>query len=452
MTPIVGPIEQFDLPDGAKAPLFVVKFDADGLCTTPKTKTSLIDAIQGGAFTDLYLLSHGWNTTPKSAIATYREWTAGLLDQAQAHPIGRKYRPAFVGVVWPSVWIVPWWERGPQIGAAGADVEDERDDAMILELARYVGEADRERFYALTQAERLDDDEAREFITLLGRLHGHGDDDVGEDDGPAVDALLASWDRIAQSSGPSPFVPDDEEEPAVIRPGGDNEPEAAGAVGRAPLDAIRLFSVFQMKDRAATVGGKGVAALLRDLLAASGERPDRAAVRFHLVGHSFGAKVMLSAICSGPEPDRPVNSLLLLQPAINQYGLADAGQVPQRAQPGGYNTALTRVAQPILSTFTNKDAPLRLFFHIALQRDRDLGELRIAGDEPPSIYAAMGGYGPRGVASMGTIDIPAPGTDYPLGPGEPEVYALRAHSVILGHGDVGKPATYWALHALVRAS
>ena len=76
----------------------------------------------------------------------------------------------------------------------------------------------------------------------------------------------------------------------------------------------------------------------------------------------------------------------------------------------------------------------------------------MAGDEAPSDYAAMGGYGPRGVASMSTIDMPAPGADYPLGRDGPEVCALRAHARIGGHSDVGNDATYWALYALVRAS
>jgi hypothetical protein len=392
MGSIAGPLDQYDLPGGEKFPFYVIKFDKEGLCVTPQTRASLADALRNGAYTDLYLFSHGWNNTPKDAIETYRRWIKGYqsLRALGAYAIDRPYRPVLAGVVWPSVWIVPWWERGPKI-AGGVPVEDEREDAMVRELAEYVPAGKRERFYALTQAAQLDEDEAREFITMLRSLHGDGDDDIGEAEGPTVDGLLASWARLGRSGGETAFVPEEDDAAVVVGTAGPTltEPEAAGRIGRAPVDGVRLFSVWQMKDRAATVGGNGVAVLLRDLMAASAGRPDRPAARTHLIGHSFGAKVLLSAICNPGDLDRPVSSLLLLQPAINQYGLAD--HVPHRAGPGGYHPALARVSQPILSTFSNRDVPLRTFFHLALQRDEDLGEAQIAGDEPPSDYAAMGG-------------------------------------------------------------
>ncbi len=58
--------------------------------------------------------------------------------------------------------------------------------------------------------------------------------------------------------------------------------------------------------------------------------------------------------------------------------------------------ALDRVFRPILCTFSQHDAPLHRFFHLILRRDQDLGEMQIAAaGEPPSRFAALGGYGPR---------------------------------------------------------
>ena len=453
MSPIVGPLDYYDLPDGTNAPFYVIKFDRRGTCVTPRAQVSLADALRDGSVTDLYLFSHGWNNSPAGAIATYRHWIGGYqkLGSRGPYSVGRDYRPVLVGVVWPSVWIVPWWERGPKI-AGGVSVEDERTDAMLGELAEYVPAGDRERFYALAESPQLSEDEARDFIVMLSSLYGRGDDDVSEATGPTVDGLLASWDQLARAGVRTEFVPEDETAAVIVGTGAPAEPDPAGAVARAPVDGIRLFSVWQMKDRAATVGGNGVAGLLRDLLAASARRSARPAARTHVIGHSFGAKVLLSALCSrdAPELDRPVDSLLLLQPAVNQYGLAD--HVPGRVEPGGYHMALDRVAQPILSTFSNQDVPLRRFFHLALRRSEDLGEARIAGDEPPSEYAAMGGYGPRGVHSLGIIDMLSPGSDYLLGSNAPELYGVRSHDKIGGHGDISNDAAYWALSSLVRAS
>jgi hypothetical protein len=70
---------------------------------------------------------------------------------------------------------------------------------------------------------------------------------------------------------------------------------------------------------------------------------------------------------------------------------------PAKERPGGYRRALDRVFRPILCTFSQHDAPLHRFFHLILRRDKDLGEMKIAAaGEPPSRFAALGGYGPRG--------------------------------------------------------
>jgi hypothetical protein len=64
-----------------------------------------------------------------------------------------------------------------------------------------------------------------------------------------------------------------------------------------PRNILRLLSLYQMKDRAGTVGTNGVADLLRRMLGATG-------AGMRVCGHSFGAKVMLSALCA------PVQSIL----------------------------------------------------------------------------------------------------------------------------------------------
>jgi hypothetical protein len=440
---IVGPLESFELPDGTKVPFYVIKFDKRGKCVTPKSRNHLEHRLADGAFTDVHLFSHGWNNTPKDAIEAYRKWISGyrrLLNDG-GHSFGRPYRPIVVGVVWPSVWIVPWWERGPKIAA---DIEDTVDDAMIAELIEYVPEADHELFYALAESETLDDDEARRFLELVGPLYKAGDSDIEEEDGPSVDALLAAWTSLALESKGEEEKPTGDDA-VLVGAGAGGEAQAAGAVGRAPVDGIRMLSVWQMKDRAGTVGGNGVADLLRRMMNATGGR-------IHLIGHSFGCKVLLSAICSPKHANlpRPVNSLLLLQPAINQYGMADS--IKQTGKGGGYNSALDRVAQPILATFTKDDSALRRFFHLALRRNTDIGEVKVAADEPPSDYAAMGGYGPNGVESLEVIDMQPPGSAYELDGDVPEVYSVRSHGKITGHSDISNDFTYWALYSLVNSS
>ena len=95
--------------------------------------------------------------------------------------------------------------------------------------------------------------------------------------------------------------------------------------------------------------------------------------------------------------------------------------------------------------------PLTRFFHLALVRPRDLGEAAIAaGGEPPNRYAALGGFGPRGVgAGARTTPIVDAGAPYDLVAPGLELLALDGARTIGGHGDVANPSTAWAQRALL---
>jgi transcriptional regulator with XRE-family HTH domain len=84
-----------------------------------------------------------------------------------------------------------------------------------------------------------------------------------------------------------------------------------------------------------------------------------------------------------------------------------------------------------------------------LARVGELAEAKIAGDddEPPTRFAALGGWGPR-QATEQLIDILDAPARYDLANG-PEIYGLRGTARISGHGDISNDATYWALYCLV---
>ena len=221
------------------------------------------------------------------------------------------------------------------------------------------------------------------------------------------------------------------------------EPQAAGILSFLdPRAAIRLASVYQMKDRAGTVGWNGVARLLEAIL-------KRTNAPVHAVGHSYGGKVILSAIAAASLP-RKVATVLLLQPAVSH--LSFAKQVPGREGEGGYSGVPAKVSRPILTTYSSYDLPLHDVFHRALIRGIDLGDLRIAGGDtsagaPPNAYAALGGYGPRDADERLFDYLPDPGQtlDVPDGPG---IIGLdgTVQRRITGHGDVTTPATAWLLY------
>ena len=197
-------------------------------------------------------------------------------------------------------------------------------------------------------------------------------------------------------------------------------------------DGVRAFTVLQMKDRAGKVGANGVALMLRALA-------DDTEARIHLVGHSYGAKLLMSALCIGAAPSRDVDSVLLLQPAFSCYGFTD----DLEGRPGGYRTAIDRVRQPIIATRSDHDTPLRRLFHLAVRRSSDLAEAQIAG-EPPSKFAALGGYGPQWVPGGAEwIDLPDVGDPYPAT--TKRIYGVNGTAYISSHGAVETRQTAWAL-------
>jgi pimeloyl-ACP methyl ester carboxylesterase len=446
---LAGPYRTLQFGDGSTASFYVMPFDKQGRCEAPATREELLRSARDGEPTDVYLFSHGFNNAWKEATRHYDGFVDGYmrLRRDRQLDLGRSYRPLLVGVFWPSAILVLPGEHGPAI--AGVPTVEQQEEAVaqerreVQEIAAELDPSRVERFYQLAQREGpLTDTELAELAEMLAPLYRTGtEEQPREPQPPDPQELVEMW-----TAG------DEDEEGDPLRDfgttgGGAGGPAAAGFPSLGGLaskarDIVRQTALWMMKDRAGTVGALGVGPLLRDLLAGS-------SARLHLIGHSFGCKVCLSAICQEPLPaGRAVNSLLLLQPAVNY--LCFAKDATGAGQPGGYRPALERVEQPILSTFSQHDQGLRLF-HLALRRASDLGEARIAG-APPSRYAALGGYGPGGVdGESREIPIRQVGEAYDLGPGAPEIYGVDGTAAISSHGDISNPATWWALYSQVAA-
>lgn len=443
---------------GVQMPTWLLRFDKHGACTSPATRALLVDRLGSGAYSDVILFSHGWNNDFDDAAAMYARFLREFETLAAAHPLPRggvDFAPVFVGVVWPSIWLS--FDSGPQIAAdpAGEAVEDNVVAQALADCVAASGDTEAvERLYALLALPRLDEAQARELANVAAPAFGTlADDETGTSRSTSADELLVMLRAMQQADSGSVAPPRsiDDWGDAAPAAGLAPEPQTAGLLTFLdPRQALRLFSVYQMKDRAGVVGAHGVASLLRDVIAAA------VSARVHTVGHSYGCKVMLSAVCAPPPLPRPLNSLLLLQPAVSHLCFADL--IPRSGKPGGYRSALERVQAPILSTYSDDDFALHNTFHLALRRESDLGEqdIGIAGDtdttagKPPSNYAALGGYGPRRAGQRLVDPMPAAGTPHPVvGAGETVIGLDGSQGVIGSHGDITSPATAWALHWLM---
>jgi hypothetical protein len=438
----VGPYRTLRSAEGAEFPYYVIPFDKDGTCEGPQTRADLLAHARD--FTDIFVFSHGWNNDWTVATTRYEHFINGFIDLRRRHslPVPSDYKPLLVGIFWPSQ-ALAWFEKeaGPDIAGTDPAAQDAAiaDTAATLrDIASVLPPASRARFYELAQAPELNAAQARELAVLLASL-ARGDNEAGAQAAPTADDLLAAADAFANPE------PDWDSVTPVGGAGGADPAQAAG-VGDVlkkldPRNLVKPFTVYQMKDRAGVVGAHGVAPLVADLLNASETG------RVHLLGHSFGCKVVMTALCRLPDGLRPVESVLLLQPAVSMYAFADP--VPERNVSGGFRLGLKRSRRPIVSTYSLQDSALHDGFHLAVRRHDDLGELQAAGNGPPSKFGALGGFGPLDAGA--TIEqIRLPVAPYAFGAAG-GIIGMESTGFITGHGDISNEATWWLSYSLATA-
>lgn len=438
------------LPD---FPLYLLSFDKQGLCTSPRTRAALLADAAGGGFTDLHIYSHGWNNVFDEAVRHYTEFfTEYAALRSTAGLDARHYRPLIVGLIWPSTALLAPGEEPARLAslAHAGHAPATGEVAALPELAALASDlppSDAARLAALaTRQGPLEGADALALAQILEHVLGRHAGGDSEGRVPAGDPamLLRHWASGALASGVQPGAQPgapgqlplaDELVPAAL--------EAGGLLRFFnPREIIRKATVFLMKDRAGAVGATGVADLVREAVAIDG-------LRVHLAGHSYGAKVMLSALARLPAPLR-VTSALLLQAAVSARCFAPR-IAEQDGRPGGYRDVLGKTVVPLHATFSARDAALMRFYPLALRRGRDIGEVEAGA--PSSLFAALGAVGPQDMAPGELALTPLldyPGV-YPPAARQVQIRALDGAHGIHDHGDVRNRYTEWALANLVRA-
>ncbi len=438
-----GPYKLLTAQDGTAFPYYIVPFDKNGSCIAPATRAHLLAAAAAGKHSDVFFFSHGWNNDWEAATQRYREFIAGYQAQRATLglPLPADYKPLLVGIFWPSQ-TMAWSEdeRGPQMASHDPVTQVAEANAMgalIGDIAADLPLPQRGRFYALAQSDALNSAEARELAELLTSV-AKPDMEHGTSTRDADDLLLAASADSTIASG----EPDYDDTGATVAAGDDRLTAAGWLEKLDPRNLIKPFTVWQMKDRAGTVGRGGVSALLGDLLCESN-------ARIHLFGHSYGCKVVMEALAALP-PDRvprPVHSATLFQAAFSHAAFApDLPESPGTR--GGFESVLARVKGPVVATFSENDRALRRHFHLALRRQEDYGELQAASSGSPPKYGALGGFGPYPVGER--LSLLMPGSAYAFGTGG-RVLGIDSTGLITGHGDISNVHTWWLAYSNVSA-
>ena len=396
--------------------------------------------------TDLLLLTHGWNNTADDARGLFRAVAASLravANQGHGLPAGRSL--GIVGVIWPSQqFAMPSLAAGPA-AAAGSPVTAQ-DVVDQIDLLRTVFPDEQARLdQAAHLVPRLADKASarRGFADLVRGLLVRDDVDTAEAPttlftmpGDVMIERLAIPDRIpGPSTGGGPAL-------AVGGPAAGLFGLPGGFLGGA-LKLLNLATYYTMKDRSATVGTVGLAPLVT---AVSTARP---ALRVHLAGHSFGAR-LVSATAKALPAGTTVASMALLQGAFSHFGFSDDWDPDAPGTQQGFfrtDVADKKVSGPVVVTHTANDVAVGIAYAAA---SRLANQVASGLGGPDDIYGGLGRNGAQRTAEA------VAGTLLPVGGG----YSWQAHrphnlladAFIKGHSDVTGAEVAYALLSAAAAT
>jgi hypothetical protein len=441
--------------DLAGFPFWELSFDESGARVAGANE--LLQEVPARGVTDLFVFSHGWNNDRARALRLYERFFAEvrpLLDRSP--PENRSFGVA--GIIWPSMrWVDEQVPAEAEGGAAafGEAAPSEREVVESLK-AVYSGEHEQaalDELADLLENRPADSAELERFQTLLGRLAA-GPDAAAESEEDNFEGELVQGDpktvfrRAARAAeeGPGDAGPD-EGGAAVFDSGG-----AAGLmddwqrIWEGAKQALRQTTYWTMKKRAGFVGKDGLGPLLSELHTRSPE------LRVHLIGHSFGARLVSFSLTALEGDVSPVKSLLLIQGAFSHYAFADSlPHAPARS--GVLSGMAQRVDGPIVVTHSVFDSAVGRFYPMG---SLAAGDDAAAVDEWMKRWGAMGHDGAQAVdaadVQLGDVDTP-----YELAPHR--FLNLDADGVIKqgrppsgAHSDIFHPELAWACLAAAGAA
>lgn len=406
----------------AGLPYYELTYDAGGTLTDDGGFPA---ALAAGGITDVFVFSHGWNDSVQSAQSLYQgmfTMIGGMLGSAIK-------TSAAVGVIWPSL-LFPDDEPGaPATPSTGAQL------AAALTPAFPGQEQNLATMGSLLDQQPQDSTQLVQFHQLVCGLVTTPPL-APEDEGPQA---IITGDPSAVFGHAAAMATTE-----AATTGGDNAeglPNPFTALWSGAREVLRTMSYYEMKNRAGVVGRNGLGPLIGGF----------ENVRFHLAGHSFGARLVSFALTGLPEASvggaSPVKSLTLVQGAFSHFAFADP--TPCSAVPSGtLACVLNRIDGPALATFTAADRCLGWWYPAASMLAHQNAESLI---DLTYEWGGMGHDGFQQSPAGTTVVMLAQGQPYDFSGGG--VYPLDANKVICAdlsafsgaHSDIQHPEVAWAI-------
>jgi len=405
--------------------------------------------------TDLFVISHGWNNSADEARELYRRFFTSFAAVSQPDDLPNRSF-AVVGVIWPSKKFdeLVAVSSAPDSAAGSAGFGGKAGDAASVKALEAKLDRMKELFVEPSQRQLLDEAKAlvpdieekatarRQFVDKIRKLldpsaanKEDASDSFFKDDGnELMESLKLDEDDLDEevaAGGGVAFVPAGGGAAATGTEG------AAGLKGflsgfkAAAMNILNFTTYYEMKARAGRVGQNGVAKLIDDL--------SSQVQRIHLVGHSFGGRVV-TATAAGSTTDK-IRSLSLLQTAFSHNGFSSSMK-------GAFRPVVDqgRVHGPILVTHTKNDKAVGIAYPLA---SRIKGDKTAAFGDENDEFGGLGRNGAQKMQSGETVPgkLLATGAAYTFQAGK--FFNLEASEFVKDHSDVtGKEVAYAVRRAI----
>jgi hypothetical protein len=380
-------------------PSIWLEFDENGAIDAAVV-AQLTQLLNAPGIEDLVVMSHGWKNDKADATTLYHTLWA---NACRNFPAGRADKIVVAGVLWPAKAYRTDFDESAlatanaggalAVGGGGAvtDLSQQQFDALLADFASFIGPSAADTVAsARVAAQHLNATASHDLVkkgSAVVTIDANSPDK--ELKGDSISIARASADRteaqMLLSSLAAP--PQLKLAPKVGTAMGLGSAVtglfngARAAVGR----FLNQLTYFEMKKRAGVVGVSLTDKVLGKLV------PSRE-IRLHLVGHSFGGRLVTAAVhrWTATAASRvKLFSLVILQGAYSHNALSTLVE-------GAFQSVIGKPVGPIVFTHTHNDLACTLAYAIAsrLSRDKTQG-IGDASDE----FGAMGANGPQKIAA-----------------------------------------------------
>lgn len=420
-----------------------VEFTKEGTLADAGEVEGALKLAGSSELTDLLVLAHGWNNTMDQAWSLYVDWLKVVRAAAtRRHSTDADLKIGVVGVLWPSKQFA---EPGATAGGGASFETDFAGLSAHIDSLEGVVAPDVQTALKGAAA-RLDQDPSarNDFVNIVLSVLSdtRGLDAESHQEIPAT--MLTSDGELLNRLGD---IDIDDLIQATAAPSqggadyfdGNGTPEGDGTGAAAALPAfiggavagarnlLNYLTYYKMKDRAGIVGRHGLAELLTRVHGA------HEALRIHLVGHSFGCRLVTASLL-GSQDNVAVSasSMTLLQAAFSHNGFA---QRFDDVNDGFFRSVVAptrHVLGPTMVTHTRNDLAVGLAYPLA---SFAVGTVASAIGDARDPYGALGSNGAIHTPEAVMETMLGVGQDYP-GLTNHAIHNLLADAFIKSHSDV----------------